>query len=189
MENLSHLKYEHEPCDLNKLKELVEALQAAEKRVMEATEKLAGEKRVYNQLSQEDIPTYLGQYGLSELKLSNGQKVLVTEDINVTIKDEDAFYTFLRERKEDDIIKISADFPTKMEEEDRGKLFDFLCNYDCKVRQGVHSQTLKKYFRELLGNDVDDEDRKVGLELNKYVEKETLEKFASIFTLKKTKIK
>jgi hypothetical protein len=59
--------------------------------------------------------------------------------------------------------------------------------YDFDSKKDVHTQTKKKYFKELLG--IDKPDIEDGLKSGKYVRKELIETFAKIFTFHKTILK
>jgi len=146
-------------------------------------------KDKFNKISGEEIPNLLNQYQLSEIKLKNGKKVIVKEDISVTIKNNDAFFLFLKNRNEDDIVKLIYNFSNRMSDEQRGELADFLIanDYDFEMDLNVHSQTRKKYFKELLGIGKDDFEE--GISNGRYMKVSDLPPWANVFMLKKTTIK
>ena len=123
-------------------------------------------KSEFNKISQERIPELLATYGLSEIKLATGEKVIVSENASVSVPDEkkEAFYLFLKDRDEEDIIKVHLHFDRMANEKIVG-LFTFLTEgeYVYGSDRGVHSQTLKKYFKELLGIGVDKEEYAMGV--------------------------
>jgi len=133
--------------ELTHLSELVEKQLTYEDEIELLEEKLEAKKKQYNEVRQTEIPDFLKQFGISEIKLTNGKKVKIKEDVSVTIKNEKAFYKFLRERHDDAIIKNVLEMespPTELMDElmERG----FLFSYDEKI----HGQTLKAYFRTFL---------------------------------------
>jgi hypothetical protein len=118
-----------------------------EEEVEELEQQLKDKKKEYNAVRQEEIPNFLTQFGLSEIKLSDGSKVEVKGDVAVTVKDQEAFFKFLADRHDDAIIKkvLSMDDPPET-------LIDDLIEkgYPISYEKKVHAQTLKAYFREFM---------------------------------------
>ena len=195
-QDLSHFRND-KPDELNadslqRLKNLADSYFLIEKEVNEAEEYFKERKGLFNKLCQETIPDFLGQYGLSDIKLKSGEKIKVKEDLSVSISEENKpkFFAFLKERNEDDIIKMQIHFD-RMPSKKLQNLISFLnkekFGYDSK--RDVHSATRKKYFKELFGLHVDEDDRKVGIENNRYLRMQDVEEFANVFQIRKTKIK
>ena len=184
------LDKEEKKCDLERLADMLDSLTKAELEVSRKEEELKVAKAEKDKLSMEVIPEYLGQFQLSEIRLKDGRKVIVSEDLAVNVKKEDRekFYEWLKSRGEDDIIKLTVAFD-KMDAEKRGALFDFIQEYDCKTDRGVHYQTQKKYFKELLGVGKEPEDIAIGINNGTMVNREDVEQFATVFDIKKTTIK
>lgn len=133
--------------ELSQLQEMVDRQLALEAEIDEMEEQLKEKKKAYNEVRQDEIPNFLKQFGLSEIKLADGSKIVVKGDVAVTVKDQEAFYKFLAERHDDAIIKsvmAMDDPPNELIDElvNRG----FLVSYDRKI----HGQTLKAYFREFM---------------------------------------
>lgn len=133
--------------ELSYLSELVEKQLAAAAEVNQLEEDLKEAKKRYNHVRQEEIPNFLSQFGISEIKLADGRKVIVKQDVSVTIKDHKSFYDFLRTRHDDSIIKSTLEMETPPDE-----LVDELMNrgYIFSCDEKIHGQTLKAYFREFL---------------------------------------
>lgn len=133
--------------ELSYLAELVEKQTACKSEVEQLEEDLKEAKKRYNQVRQEEIPNFLSQFGISEIKLADGRKVIVKQDVSVTIKDHKAFFDFLRKRHDDSIIKKMLEM-----ESPSGELVDELINrgYIFSLDEKIHGQTLKAYFREYL---------------------------------------
>jgi len=176
--------------ELVQLEELVVAYKALEKHIAVQEEALSATKAAFKTVAQESIPALLNQHGLAEIKLRNGSKIIVKEDASVSVPDDKklAFFEFLKERNEEDIIKLNIQFK-KMPVEKQKDLFDFLNNYDYDYEsdRGVHPMTLKSYFKKLLG--VGDEDRAEGIAKGKYIKPQDVANVANIFTFFNTKIK
>ncbi len=181
---------EEEIQDLDKLHEMAVRFLELEKDIDKLSDQLKEKKKLLNNYSQETIPQFLLANGLSEIRLASGEKITIKEDISITIKDDSAFFKFLHERKEDDIIKTFFDFG-KMEVDKLNALFGFLNNddYDYNVKKDVHAQTKKKYFKGLLGIGMDKEDYEEGLSGGEYVRKEDIAEFVKIFNYYITKVK
>ena len=128
--------------------------------------------------------------GLSEIKLASGEKVKVQENQFVKIKDQEAFFKFLEDREDDVIIKLKYNFG-KMLPKKKKELREFLMKnqYDYDSKDEVNYQTCQKYFRDLLGHEMSDEEKQDGLESGLVITKESIKYFADVFTTFKTKIK
>ena len=189
------LKGDAEPLEqdaLAQLSALVDSYQSLESNIEDLELMLKEEKEKLRRVSQEAIPELLGQHGLSEVRLKTGAKVIVKPQVSVSVPEpkRTAFHEFLKKRNEEDIIKLQMQFE-RMPQEQIDKLFAFLNenSYMYASERNVHPQTLKKYFRELLGLDLEEEERKEGVANGKLMRKEDLEAFASVFTFFDTKIK
>jgi len=179
-----------EDSELAQLEELVKTYKTLERDIEEQEAVLAEKKAAFRTVSQESIPMLLNQHGLSELKLRSGDKIIVKEDASVSVPDtkKQAFFAFLKERDEEDIIKLNIQFK-KMPAEMQQQLFEFLNNYNYEYEsdRGVHPMTLKSYFKKLLG--VGDEDRAAGIAAGKYLQPQDVEEVVNVFTFFNTKIK
>lgn len=182
-------KNKNQSCDLERLSAMVSALDNADNKVKSVEEELKEIKSIRTKLSQETIPEYLNQFGLSELRLNDGRKIIVKDDVSVTVKDKQAFFSYLKQRKEDSIVKFTVSFD-RMDTDKKEKLFNFLLenDYECSNETKVHSQTQKKYFKELLGIGKEPEEIADGLNNGTMVRPESIEGFAKVFAFKTTKI-
>jgi hypothetical protein len=117
----------------------------------EAEEEFKAKKALFNDLILEQIPTFLLSHNIRKMGLTDGREVNVKEDIGATISDEVAFRKWLKDRKEEAIIRVKYDFDV-MKAEEMSKLADFLCdnNYNYEVDENIHHARKAKYFRELL---------------------------------------
>ncbi len=160
-----------------------------ERQVAEKEEELKMLKDKLNKISMEEIPMLLRTNGLSRVKLATGETVEIKEDINVTIKDKDALFDFLKQRGDSELIKTNLAIG-KTDGDRMSALYAFLMSqeFDYTTEMSVHSQTLKAYFKELCGLKVDESKRVEGYAKGKYIDPNRLPEFAKIFTLTKTKI-
>jgi len=176
--------------ELARLQQLVKEYQSRDAMVKDLEEELKLAKEAFNIVAQQEIPNILNQYGLSDIKLASGEKITVKEELSVSVKDDKLldFYKFLKDRGDEDIIKLMFQF-RRMPEEKMNDLFIFLkeYDYDYEYEKGVHPQTLKKYFKELLG--IGQDDREEGIRLKRYLRPEDVKSFATFFTYYTTKIK
>ena len=165
---------------LEELQAKVDKFLSVSAEVEDAEAALKELKKVKNRFSEEEIPNLLKQYGLSEIRLESKQKVIVTEDLSVSISNNFAFHKFLRERKHDDIIKSTFSFG-KLSHDDYTKVADAIdtTGLDFEATDKVEAPTRKKYFKELIG---------MGESAPEMTLAE-LPEWAKAFVIKKTKIK
>lgn len=191
-EHLANASEEVTKDALMKLEGLVEQYEWYQEQIDVLEAQLKEKKQFFNKVQQEEIPNLLNQHGLSEIKLKSGKKVIVKEEASVTVprKKEDEFYKFLESREEDDIVKLHFAF-NRMEHEKVKELFTYLGerDFDYTAERKVHPQTLKKYFKELLGIGLDKEERALGIKLGTYLRKQDVQDIANVFTYFKTTIK
>jgi hypothetical protein len=159
----------------------------ARREVSRIEEELRLAKEVERDLSGTKIPDLLNATGLLEIRLVTGEKVKVKEDVSVSVpaEKESAFYAWLKERNEEDIVKLNVAFK-RMAIEKQKELIEFLTlyDYDFDMKKGVHASTLAKYFRELLG--AGDPDKATGVANGRYKRKEDVEQIANVFMFYKT---
>jgi hypothetical protein len=175
---------------LDRLAELVKAYREYDTVIDGLEAQLKDNKEALRNISQTEIPSIVNQYGLSEIRLRDKSKVIVKEDASVSVPPEKktAFEAFLLERNESDIIKLNISF-ARMPQEKLDQLMEFLIgyDYDFEAERGVHPQTLKKYFKDLLG--IGEEDVEDGIAEGRYLRREDVEHIANVFTFYTTKIK
>jgi len=155
---------------------LVHEFKLAEELIADKEAELKTAKQAFNRLSQEAIPNFLLQFGFEGLKLKGGREVTVKTDTSVSFpKNKEAdFMKFLAERDDMDIVKTSF-IISKLDKADRDKVFDFFADNDIDygVTEGVHAQTKKKYFKELIAQEG----------------KESLPEWMKVYDIRTTKIK
>ena len=133
--------------ELSHLSKLVKEQLKCEDEIEKLEEELKDKKKEYNQIRQNEIPDFLNQFGISEIKLANGKKVTIKNEVSVTIKDEEAFFKFLEKRHDDSIIKNMLEM-----EDPSDKLIKELIKrgFIFAYNKKIHGQTLKAYFRTFL---------------------------------------
>lgn len=175
--------------DLSNLEPLIEQFKIQKAEVDRLETLLAIANEAFKKTAREEIPEIMNYLGYSELKLKTQEKLRVKEDASVSVPDdkESAFFTFLAERGDQDIIKLHFAFP-RMSTEKRQLLMDLLDanEFDFEFKEGVHPQTLKSYFKKLLG--IGEEDREEGIREGKYVHPDVVRDFTSIFVYYTTSI-
>lgn len=176
------LKSEAESKDLFELKAMIQDLNELDYKIEQKEEEIKGLRKKRNSLGQEHIPDFINQRGLSEMRLKDGRKVIITEDISVTIKDEPMFHKFLKERGDDDIIKtqLSMKKLTSPESLKIVNLVDEL-SIDYEIKESVNSSTRAAYFRSLLGYGKKNNSPSMSLE--------DIPDYIRVFTYKNTQIK
>lgn len=138
---------------LARISEKAEEYKASRQRIAEIEAALSEEKKTFNRISQEELPTLLRANGLESVTLNTGEKVVVKEDLSVSIKDAEKLARFLEERGDDALLKTTMEFgkvPSEILEHLRRTLANDYGLFP-SIKQTVHSQTLAKYFRNLCG--------------------------------------
>lgn len=174
---------------LQRLNTLVNKYKEQQETIERLEEQLSQVKTAFFKTAKEDIPNLLMQNGLSEIKLSSGEKVSVKMEVAPTITNMEEFAQFLTERGEGSILKTQMEF---------GKLDPSIVNSIRKmlvekldlypdIKQTVHPMTLKKYIKELCllndSNPTFDENDDTHIPL------QNLPKCVSAFTFYNTSIK
>lgn len=94
---------------LEKLTYLVRVLKDLNDAILDFETSITEYKARAREISQVEIPNLLAQYGLSEIKLSDGRKITVKQDCRASVKDYEAFYQFLKSRGEDHLLKTTLE--------------------------------------------------------------------------------
>lgn len=181
----------NEDDDIDQLQELVDLVdhyKLLKHEIDAKQEEIDALKKAFNRVSMEEIPNILHSNGLSEIKLATGEKVVVKDDINITVDSPSAFHGWLRDRGEDDIVKLTMAFD-KMESNKRQALIGFLLegDYTYDADNKIHWQTQKSYFKNLLG--IGKKDYADGLQDGRYMQTNKLPSFVKIFPYNKTTVK
>jgi len=178
--------------ELKQLEDLVDAFVRQTSVVDDLTEELKAETEKLRRLGQDEIPSVMLQHGFSELRLKSGKKVIVKENVSVSVPPEkqSAFFEFLRRRNEQDIIKLHVHFD-RMSDAKLEELMTFLDGYEYAFTsdRGVHPQTLKAYTTKLLALDMEPEERAEAVASGRALRKEDVAGVMNAFTFFSTKVK
>lgn len=192
--NLNFLKEDAKQNDglaesaLERLQRLVKLYDEQLAAVEEAEAAFEAAKKAFNKTSMEDIPEVLLGSGLSELRLADGRKVTVKEEISASVKDASAFAEFVTERGDDDVLKTTMQLgkvPDNVLNALRKLLAEQLDLYP-EISQTVHNQTLKKYIKEICGVGLENPEERLGA---RYVPMHELPEFINVYRYYKTTIK
>ena len=121
--------------------------------IAELKEQLKKKEDYSKKLSQEVLPSLFSEVGLSELKLSDGRKIKVSEYYRAAIKVEnrDAAYTWLRNNGFGDLVKnqVTCSFG-RNEDEKASSLVSDLSEKGLEPaqREWVEPSTLRAFVRE-----------------------------------------
>lgn len=143
---------------LSELSRLAEKQQTLEKEI-EATEKyLSDRKKELENVSRNLIPSILNSSGLSELRLSSGEKIVVKDKLSASIPDKNytlAYRNMITAEGGDDHAQQIVDSLFKSQviidgnnEDVLNLLLDNDIIYESKY--SIHPQTLMKYCRDRL---------------------------------------
>lgn len=145
---------------LTELSRLADKHRILEKEIEMAEEKLAEKKKELENVSRNLIPSILNATGLSEVRLSTGEKIIIQDKLNASIANKNyilAYRNMINEEGGDEHAQsvIDALFKSQIviDGEDESVLNLLLDNdiaYDSK--KSIHHQTLAKYCRDRLAN-------------------------------------
>lgn len=140
---------------LKKLQELCDKFQELKFEIEKQESKLENSKRELENVSRNLIPPLLNDYGLSEVRLISGEKVIVSDKIKASISAENsmsAYKNMIKEEGGDQAGEESVDSLFKKQlviEDQLDRAMKLLLQkqipYDQKM--SIHHQTLSKYCR------------------------------------------
>jgi hypothetical protein len=164
MNNINFEKDQEEVLDrttnLKSLANQVKILRELEDQVKNEEELLKEKKRDIEKISGEIIPTLLGEMGLSSLKLADGSAVDVKPyyAANISLKNREAAYNWLRSNGLGDIIKNEITVSFGRDEDNKATTYVNLAKgqgYQPTQKLKVEPMTLKALVRERIENGKD----------------------------------
>ena len=146
--------------NLGKIGAVATDIAETEEEIANLKSQLKKKEEYVTKLSEQVLPTLFSEVGLSELKLSDGRKLKVSEYFRASIKVEnrELAYTWLRNNGFGDLIKnqVSCSFGRDEDEKAR-RLIDALGErgYQSSQREWVEPSTLRAFVREQYEKGVD----------------------------------
>ena len=124
-----------------------------ENEIANLKEQLKKKEDYRTKLSEEVLPSLFSEVGLSELKLSDGRKIKVSEYYRAAIKVEnrEAAYAWMRNNGFGDLVKNQVTCSFGRNEDEKAKsLIDTLNDrgYQSMQREWVEPSTLRAFIRE-----------------------------------------
>ena len=124
-----------------------------ENEIANLKEQLKKKEDYRTKLSEEVLPSLFSEVGLSELKLSDGRKIKVSEYYRAAIKVEnrEAAYTWMRNNGFGDLVKnqVTCSFGRNEDEKASGLLSHLNKEgYESAQREWVEPSTLRAFVRE-----------------------------------------
>ena len=146
--------------NIKSLADQVKNLRYLEDQLKIDEELLKNKKRDIEKISGEIIPTLLSEMGLSSLKLADGSAVEVKPyySANISIKNREAAYNWLRSNNLGDIIKNNITVSFGMNEDNKAAEYANLAKsqgYQPTQKLKVEPMTLKALVRERIEKGVD----------------------------------
>jgi hypothetical protein len=147
---------ENNPVDDKSLKALSQKcskLEALQTEIDQQEHHIKALKEKQRKLSEEEIPSFLQEKGLTSIRLNNGSQVSVSEDIKpgVLVANRSFCYQWLRDNGFGDLIKniVSVNFGMG-EDKDALQLKKRIedLGLACAEKEEVHYQTLKAFVGE-----------------------------------------
>ena len=138
---------------LKALADKCQLLELAEKKVAELEDQLKERKEAARKLSEEEIPQFLAEKGLSSITLTNGTEVKISEEVRPGVKVADrAFcYAWLRDNGYGDLIKNNISVSFGMGEDSQALKLKSAIHHLGMVgseKEDVHYQTMKAFVTE-----------------------------------------
>ena len=146
--------------NIDKLSHKVKELQGIAKSIETLEESLKKTKKDYEYLSGEGIPTMMSEMGLSQIKLMDGSSVDVKPyyAANISLKNREAAYNWLRSNGLGDIIKNEIIVSFGRNEDNKAAQYANLAKgqgYQPTQKLKVEPMTLKALVRERIENGKD----------------------------------
>ncbi|CAB4165440.1 hypothetical protein UFOVP815_49 [uncultured Caudovirales phage] len=139
---------------LIKIATLAALLRGAEANVADLTADLQEAKEEVRRLQEDDLPELMRELGLSEIKLEDGAKVTVVNEVDCNISEErrSRAHAWLADNGFGGIIKSAITVEFGRDEhaealEAAEKIHD-VTGRDALLKEGVHPQTLKAFVKE-----------------------------------------
>lgn len=138
---------------LKRVSEMADVLTAADRAVQDAERALEQAEANYRRIACEDFPDLLREVGLPEVKLADGRKIVLNDDIECGISEEraSAAFSWLREHGFGGVIKTELKLQfSKGEEAQVGEVVAAIraLGRAPEVKDSVHWQTLKSLVKE-----------------------------------------
>ena len=136
---------------LKALADKCKQLEFAEQEVAELEDSLKEKKEAARKLSEEDIPLFLAEKGLSSITLDNGTEVKISEEIRPGVKVADRPFCYAWLRDNGDIIKNNVSVSFGMGEDSQAlKLKAAIQDLGMvgAEKEDVHYQTMKAFVTE-----------------------------------------
>lgn len=131
--------------------------------VEQLTSELNDAKDTFNRFKMDVVPEAMFELGLMELTLRSGERILITPNVDATIKAEDkpAAHSWMHDQGFGGLIKtqVDVDFDREQSEEAYALYEQLRGKYpNAFLAEKVHPQTLKAFVREQLeaGNEIPD---------------------------------
>ena len=139
--------------NLGKIGAVATDIAETEEEIANLKSQLKKKEEYVTKLSEQVLPTLFSEVGLSELKLSDGRKLKVSEYFRASIKVEnrELAYTWLRNNGFGDLVKnqVTCSFGRNEEEKASGLLSHLNeKGYQSTQREWVEPSTLRAFVRE-----------------------------------------
>jgi len=146
--------------DLNSLANQIKKLRSLEDQLKTEEQALKNKQREAQRISNEVIPTLLSEMGLSSLKLADGSAVEVKPyyGANISEKNREAAYNWLRANNLGDIIKNTITVSFGMNEDNKAAEYANLAQsqgFQPTQKMKVEPMTLKALVQERIENGKD----------------------------------
>ena len=138
---------------LKALADKCKILEFTEEEIVQLEDQLKEKKEAARKLSEEDIPQFLAEKGLSSITLDNGTEVKISEEVRpgVKVADRPFCYAWLRDNGYGDLIKNNISVSFGMGEDSQALKLKSAIHHLGMVgteKEDVHYQTMKAFVTE-----------------------------------------
>tara|TARA_R100000234_G_scaffold46829_1_gene27995 strand:- start:17050 stop:17583 length:534 start_codon:yes stop_codon:yes gene_type:complete len=139
--------------EMREIREYVDEINVKSNSIQHLEAKLKLEKEAYAKLVEEDLPLKLAEFGMSEIKMDDGSKIVIKNVYrgHISKDNQQAAFNWLRENNFDDIIKNEVKVVFGKGEDDEASKFKSRLTEDgvgYNDREYVHHSTLSGFIRE-----------------------------------------
>ena len=192
-EDYSHLdadnEISYEDMTVADIVEHISELEILREEIKAQAQKLETLQHRERHIAEIIIPEAMLFNGLPEVRLTDGRRVKVKEEVYASVNNQEVLEAFLHENGADTMIKFQIELGGLTRDQREGVIAQVrMMGFEFKTKQSVHSSSLSAWVRELLGMKVTEDERLEGIKRGRYKTDKQLEKAVKIFRKTKTTI-
>ena len=179
----------YEDMTVSDIVDHISELETIREEIEVQSERLATLQSRERHIAEIIIPEAMLFNGLPEVRLADGRRVKVKEEVYASANDKDALEALLREHGADTMIKFQIELGGLTHKQREAVVEQVRkMGFDYQTKNSVHSASLSAWTRELLGAKVTDNERVEGIKAGRYKTDKQIEKAVKVFRKTKTTI-